>query len=387
MRQTRTINRQSGAVSLFIVIFTALLLTIVTISFVQLMLSDQRQATNTDLSQSAYDSAQAGVEDAKRLLLLNQACEAGAPPVGVSCSAVKDAITSNACDTLARGGIVTTNERSETIIQQNAQDNALDQAYTCVKIATSTDDYLGSLQVDQSMVVPLRGESSFSKIELSWFSRDDLSGANPTVEFPTTGSDVSLPQVGSSWKSNFPALLRMQLIQVGSSFKLDDFNDSRSGKSNANTLFLYPSRVGLSTKDLITADTRYDSGNAPQLISCRDNLAAGGYACTVTITTPEPIDGDAASRTAFLRLSAIYNATHFSIKLLDVSNAAVKFSNVQPQVDSTGRANDLFRRVVARVELKSNFNYPDAEIDLTGNLCKNFSVTNSAGDYNSTCTP
>ncbi len=59
-------KRQRGAVSIFAVVFSALLLTILTVGFIRLMVSAQQRAINNDLSQSAYDAALAGVEDAKR---------------------------------------------------------------------------------------------------------------------------------------------------------------------------------------------------------------------------------------------------------------------------------------------------------------------------------
>lgn len=388
---------QRGAVSLFVVIFSALLMTVVTVGFIQLMLRDQQQATSDDLSKSAYDSAQAGVEDAKRLLLLDQQCRNNAAPSTVNCATVASALTptpgesTTSCDTLSKAGIVG-QTNNETIIQQNETDTnsaRLNQAYTCVKIGVNTDDYKGTLATNASSIIPIRGVSTFDTIELNWFSKDDISSTNnPTVDFPTTGANVTLPPMGTKWQFNYPALMRTQLMQMGGSFKLSDFDDSQAGnKSDANTLFLYPSATGLASSDF-ALDARRSPTNAPQQVKCATTFTSSEYACRATIKLPSPIDGNIANRNAYLRLSALYNGAHFQVRLKNGGNY-IQFNQVQPLIDSTGRANEQFRRVQSRVELTGDFTYPNVAIDLSGNLCKNFVVTDDDTGYSgtSTCTP
>lgn len=380
--------KQSGAVSLFIVIFTALLVTTITISFMQIMVRDQQQASYGDLSESAYDSAVAGVEDAKRALLLQQKCRDD-HDTSQRCNNIQAAIRDGKCTTLS--SIFGSSADTETRIQQSEGDKKLEQAYTCVKITSDTTDFLGSIDPNlSSTLVPLRAKEDFDTVTISW-SQNKTGGAVDLAK----GTDRSLPKVGSSsWPANRPALLRAQLINAGgtagaSDFKLSDFDTS--GFSNA--LFLYPSETDSAIS--FSLDGRRTSSNTPQLVKCSSTTGSGAYACAVKIPMSSRIA--AGNEKIFLSLAAFYNPTEYKIVLSDSTKAldpvthepvAIPFDSVQPEVDSTGRANDLFRRVVSRVELEGAFNYPIAALETSGSLCKTFSVTTELDDYApGACTP
>lgn len=415
MKSTRS-NTQYGAVSLFVVIFATLLITVVTVSFLRLMISDQNRATSNDLSQSAYDSAQAGVEDAKRVLLRYQKiCNEGGQS---ACDFVASQINDVACnDALRVGDVIGSSDvangggagTGEIKIQQtssSAGDATLDQAYTCVTINLLTDDYVGSLSAGQSKLVPLIGKSAdgttdFDTVKVEWFTTEDIgrtASGSYAINLPgVAASQPLLPQ--ANWATNRPPVLRTQLMQFGDNFTLSSFDAvTASNESNGNTLFLYPtSAVTASSETFTSRDQRKTTGDTPQKtrtdtplpVTCVASLSSGGYACSQTLRLPNPISG--GDRTAFLRLTPLYNATHFRVSLSKNSgNNAVQFNGVQPEIDSTGRANDLFRRVSSRVDLiDTSFPYPDGAVDISGNLCKDFSVTASANvtPGGSTCTP
>ena len=369
-------NNQSGSVSMFAVVFSALLIIIITMSFVGIMMQDQQQAADADLSQSAYDSALAGVEDAKRALLLCEEDSTKCPSELASqpCNDVIKNLTDLSSSVTEEGVKVKTGTSDE-----------LNQAYTCVKVETDTFDYLGSLSANEFEIIPLETTNYFDTVAIEWFNVNNLSSqTNLAIDLQNSGNTPLLSR--SDWPINRPSVIQAQLIQYDNQngFRLNDFNNNSAGNSNSSTLFLYPSSVGTNQVSM-SSDRRRSSSNTLSPIVCKNSLSSGGYSCSASLVLPNPIGG--GSRTAFLRIGSFYNNSDYRVTLKNSKDATsiVKFDNVQPEIDSTGRANDLFRRVKVRVKLTDTaFPYPDAAVYTSGDLCKNFMVTNLPSDYTST---
>ena len=375
--------RQSGAVSLFAVIFGAMLLTIVTIGFMRLMIMDQRQSSNNDLSQSAYDAALAGVEDAKRVV---RAAQTG----NIQAAGVLNGPIN--CNMVAASGVVGGSTSGDTIIQAGTgAGKRFDQAYTCVKITMKSQDFIYKSIEDKSQLIPLRATSSFNKISIEWYRRDDesnLGGANAVnTEISTTGE---LP-ARNSWYSNTPQLMRAQLINPGPTFNFSTVD------TTGVTSFLRPNvlrsdvagqdgtAVSSKTSDRPRATDGNEHNNGTNIVSCSKTFKfSGEYSCKAVIDVDEIAAG---SETAFLRLTSIYKGGSVKVSLQKTDGTIVNFDGVQPIVDSTGRASNLFRRVEARLQIGDDFAYPDNAIELKNSLCKDFSVSGSGSAVAGRCKP
>lgn len=343
-----------GVVSIFVVIFTTLLVTIIAVSFVRLMLLDQQRAINADLADSAYDSALTGVEDAKRALLFYER-EICNDTSGSGCQNITNTYLRGSHCGAVQAILGGADVNSEVLITSNVFGGGeqLDQAYTCVKIKYHTDNYIRDLEGDsgEQIILPLNFTADSQEITLSWHDSGKDIATGPLNSF-SIGSKPTWP---SMW-NNVPPTLMVQYLDSGSAMP---------------TLFLRPSTNGSS------ADFNYDvtdpsnGKNAPvQPVKC-DNV--GAYRCVVSLRFPNVIK--AGDRQKFLKITKIYsNKTTLNFAF---NQPGVGFNGIQPEIDSTGRANYIVRRVKARVEFTAgNFPVPSASLNVgDGGLTKDFEVT------------
>lgn len=396
---------KQGAASFYIVAVSTLILVIIAASFAAVIISEVTRTSNDDLAQSAYDSALAGVEDAKLALINYQKCKADpsanlASPL--TCAELTNWIEQGAvpssddgqplesCDLVAYS-LDRTVERDPNdaekklgvrVQEGDTTDNDMSQYYTCVIITNQTADVLGTLNSEnpeQSFRIqfaPVYGDDgrvlesadtvmqNISKVRLSWHVPSQ-NGDYRTFDFMNLGGSGVFEADAPT-----PAVLSLTMVQTAGSFTLDDFNTSSGDTTDRGTLYFIPTNQGsLSTTDkyvyvngrTISAAEGFvksnDKGsgtqnstnsNLPFVVYC--DTSAQDYVCSVDVEIPQPVRGSRNSDTFVFSVALPYGTpeTDFSLQFFEGDQPRT-LDGVQIQVDSTGRANDLFRRVDTRL--------------------------------------
>ncbi len=399
-----------GVASLYVVIFATILFGIVSLSFMRIILSEAGQSSDDDLSRSAYDAALAGVEDAKRAVNTYYRClQLGSS--GLDCTQDKrKALFRSDCDTSEGIGIasylgITYNSEEGVFIQENSSASSstfADQAYTCVVVSDKVPDYRGTLTDEtRTKVVPLNiaremapGEVNSSefagvkKITVEWYSQ--LNMGNSAELFYHLGNRNEADGGKSAVLEKFdnspiPPTITATLIIAKKDAKREDFYQANNYNMETGS-----DKVIYSTKVLVPGDA-----DPQEEITWSDILKSGNVVKSMEVETGEEkqqhktigikpesrrefackfsfdISGAGLSGddTAVLVLSLPYGNvdTDFSVKMKKDDINVVDFTGAQISVDSTGRTNQLLRRVEVRLDPADLFfPYPQYEVDLSG---------------------
>lgn len=372
-------NKESGLVSILTVIMFMIFISILVVGFIKIMTDEQRQATDNDLSASALAAAQSGVEDGKRVILycLGNGLTGSEP---AQCNNLfSSGNSANPCDSFKNGakGLFQSMNIPYDVTGKEAQvgEPSFNQYYTCLSVDPTPNDLVKTITSQRSEIIPLTTTGTFDRLDISWTSTQSSYGSKT----PSPGSDF--PALGA-WNDGsgkpLPPVLRVQLIP----YTPGTINLSVT-QQRSDTFFLVPASGGATTNTVnrLTIDDRTVSGfyrNAPLPIvytDCTLNAGTGGYYC------PMQISGlNSSAEQYYLRLSLFYAAsTEVTIKAFDTaSNTARDFDKVQYVIDVTGRTNDVYRRIQARVSPQSSTLYPEYAIDSAGSICKDITVADLA---------
>ena len=415
---------KKGAASFYIISFSTLILVIIAASFATIIISEVTRASNDDLSQSAYDAALAGVEDAKIAYANYRRCLQKAPAGGYVDSLSGDSVLScqdivyfmnhpaeSGCDMVALmigriSKVDWLNGTAEkevlvsdtvTVAGGDKTTSELNQAYTCVKIETTLKDYRANLtSANNARMVRVKfangvNASSIKSVKIGWYSVNEEILNKSTLNFSNFLSSgtpqVTFKPADASLQPPTPPALEVQLVQSQNQFTISELNSaSSSDRTDRATLFLVPTNrsdyasnqngsnyVGvykngvneISVAQVAKTNDRSIS-NKPYVTYCSDN-SDEGFACSVTVNLPLPIgDGSRNSDTFTLFVTLPYGEpdTDFALEFHCNGNCPMTVETVegvvdksmayldgsQVLIDSTGRANDLYRRVETRLE-------------------------------------
>ncbi|MBR3248684.1 hypothetical protein IKF89_01490 [Candidatus Saccharibacteria bacterium] len=405
---------RKGATSFYIVAFSTLILLIVATSFAAIIISEIERTSNDDLSQSAYDSALAGVEDAKLAFYNYQNCVAQGTSANVDCKAVMNYMANPDCDMVGHIlGRTKADVNGEVIVQESSSGNNMQQAYTCVKVDTVLDDYRSTLSsAVQYKVVKLKFDkldaSQIKRVKVSWYADRDAKTfrytnfASNKVIFPKTGTAL--------WAT--PPTISVALVQTAKTFNYDQFSTTVGNTTNRGMVYLTPVRTVAQASGSSAGNYKgaYDSSgalhegshnyidvngflnsnkktsantNVPYAVYCDPN-GGSDFACSATIQIPDPVGGARSDNTFLMVVAMPYGkpTTDFSLeffcdtqcttntytdaagKTVEEKTNQANLNGVQIGVDSTGRANDLYRRIETRLESAAN----DANLTVMGPL-------------------
>lgn len=422
VKMSRTSQTKKGVAAIYVVVFTTMLIGIITLSFLRIMLSESGRTLNDTLSDSAYNAALAGVEDAKYVIAKYQQAIAE----GKTDSKIVEQIekyADNNCDIISDALELTKNNEYSVGTNDSGQ-TFQDQAYTCVMIDLS-GDFKGVLSTNSpTLVVPLKPSGkdadtvdNVAGVKITW-----TMGSDDTSSF--TGSAVKklhsdfgkgivnnvnalkdddahniLGRKGVMDNDNQVALngLRVMLVQSPKDDLNPDYYSSVSdgspedspecGRTNRGTLMLLASSDEESKNEFTACQFVRSADknlNAPLGVQCNSD------SCTATLKFPKPKGGESRNpNNFFLVLNQLYSEPSIKVTVNMINSTTgdtMDFFNVQPIVDATGRSGDLFRRVEARIGTDNGASLvPTAELSTNSAIDKSFSVTKNCIDGTEAC--
>jgi len=335
-------NNEQGIVSMIIVIFVILLLTLIVLAMSRNANREQRQALDRQLSSQAYYAAESGINDVADYVVRSK----GTP------------------------GFREESTDCATLPGKNKQINALGPVeYTCILYDASPDSLefgpVDTSSAEITPIIPKVAGGELANLNIYW----DQTGGNGNMtncknksvsEFPTINNYLT----DTNTNPCSAGVLRVELIDARNlnrdTLAENDFVAFLVPGERAGPTIAYSSARGADGGRVVSAEC--SDGGTPRK-------------CHATITGI----GLKSGERMYLKLRSLY--TNNNVVVTGVSNnpgQAVEFENAQLKVDSTGKANDVLKRLQVRIPLTAQYALPDFVIQTADSICKRIAVTGTS---------
>lgn len=332
---------QSGIVSIVVTMIIMIVLTLIVTGFAQLARREQRESLDRQLSTQASYAAETGINDARRAIAqgFSDDKDSCGPitgnPYGLNSNSVDGSTIQYSC--------LLIKQKLEKLLYQNVNDSA------------STIVPLISIDAATGAANPI------SKLNVTWKPKDNVVVRGHA---PASGPPLRFPAQGS-WSPNL-GVLRLDIVTIPN---LPGILNTYYLDNNVRTVFLYPvSSGGANTID-VSNISAYPGVN----ITC-------STVCNTVITNIP------SSSIHYIRMKSIYKPSEVSICHDLCSGGTTRFVKAQAEIDSTGKANDVVKRIKVRVNdvssTANNKKPPEFAFDSAENLCKQLTVV--PGNTNTT---
>jgi hypothetical protein len=231
-------------------------------------------------------------------------------------------------------------------------------------------------------VIEITGVNAADETQIELIGSLDISwqDANGGITFPPAGSTTFPP--AASWTFATPVLRLEVTPLVGGSIS------RQALVNNTYTAFLYPNSSGsVSTNPSQYSQSSYAGGTSTdgtatgQIVSGNCNTGSQPHYCNVQVTS-------LGQASYLLDLGALYGSARVTITAYGNDGSQLRMENAQTLVDSTGKAQDVLRRIQVRIPDHNNYDHPDNDLQNGGNICKQLGlVPISVGSNSDGCNP
>lgn len=318
MWQGKLRRNQSGIASIMITMILMVIASLVVLAFAQIARRNERETVDDQLSSQAYYAAESGINTAVQN--------------------IKNVIAGN-------GTVAADNSCDEPAGTLNAD---LGVAYTCVTVNPTPTALIGTVNNNEGKVFRIKSGTALSTVTISW------NNANNNALSGCPGADGEVFSANTSWNCPF-GVLSFDLTKTnGVTLTADNLNN------NTTTGFITP-RNGTGTSGWVNGTSNNQKGLRLMASSCSMTTKV----CSITL-------GGLSGTEYYLSLQTMYAA---KADVTITGSAGQTFTDSQIQIDATGKAQDVLRRVRVSMSLTDSTTLDTTAIRQGDGPCKQQFIT------------